>query len=271
MCHMAEETGSGRSLFERFSPILLVLVVFLAFAVGVLWQKVRNLEKGTSGNSNTLGSQVSPQTANPLDISLIKGYAKDIGLNENDFNSCLDSGKYAQAVNSDVSVGEKAGVGGTPAFFVNGRFLGGAFPFDSFKEIIDKELAGTGSKNYKDYPQELQDAYNSPQGKLFDPVPKTIDIGNSPTKGSSDAKVTIVEFSDFQCPYCESFYSMTLPQIEKEYIDTGKVRVVYMQFPLVSIHQYAQKAAEASLCANEQGKFWEMHDALFNASKASGQ
>lgn len=84
--------------------------------------------------------------------------------------------------------------------------------------------------------------------------------------GASNAKVTLVEFSDFECPYCSAL-APTLGQILKDY--AGKVRLVYKQFPL-SFHQYAAKAAEASECASEQGKFWEMHDLMFaNQSQLS--
>ncbi len=84
----------------------------------------------------------------------------------------------------------------------------------------------------------------------------------SHVKGSADAPVTIVEFSDFQCPYCGRFYTQTLPQIEENYIKTGKVKFAYRHFPL-SFHQYAQKSAEASECADEQGKFWEYHNKVY--------
>jgi len=90
-----------------------------------------------------------------------------------------------------------------------------------------------------------------------------IEIGASYVKGNKDAPITIIEFSDFQCPFCERFYSDTLPQIIKNYVDTGKAKFVYKHFPLVSIHSSAQKAAEASECAGEQGKFWEYHNTLF--------
>ncbi|HXU45387.1 MAG TPA: thioredoxin domain-containing protein [Thermoanaerobaculia bacterium] len=80
-----------------------------------------------------------------------------------------------------------------------------------------------------------------------------------PAKGPKEAPVTIVEFSDFQCPFCGKL-TPTIDQVTQTYGD--KVRLVFRQFPL-NFHQFAQKAAEASLCANEQGKFWDLHDAMF--------
>lgn len=80
--------------------------------------------------------------------------------------------------------------------------------------------------------------------------------------GEATAKVTMIEFADFQCPYCAWYAQETFPQINKEYIKTGKIRYVFYHFPLFG-HQYAQKAAEAAECAGDQGKFWEMHDKMF--------
>ena len=91
---------------------------------------------------------------------------------------------------------------------------------------------------------------------------------DDPVLGDKNAELTIVEFSDYQCPFCARFREQTLDQLKKEYIDTGKVRFVYRDFPLSSIHPYAQKAAEASECADEQGKFWEYHDKLFENQQA---
>jgi protein-disulfide isomerase len=95
---------------------------------------------------------------------------------------------------------------------------------------------------------------------FFEPYRFTLDDRNAPAKGSAKAPVTVVEFSDFQCPFCQRF-SRTLNEIERVYRDS--VRIVYRQFPIESIHPFAVRAAEASLCANEQGKFWELHDAMF--------
>ncbi|MEN9625731.1 MAG: hypothetical protein RL557_59 [archaeon] len=84
--------------------------------------------------------------------------------------------------------------------------------------------------------------------------------------GNKNAPVTIIEFSDYQCPFCERFWSQTLPEIKKEYIDTGKVKFVYRDFPLESIHPMAMPAAIATECVKEAGgdaAFWKMHDKIF--------
>jgi protein-disulfide isomerase len=93
-----------------------------------------------------------------------------------------------------------------------------------------------------------------------------VSLDDDPIKGDANAPVTIVEFSDFQCPFCGRFYKQTLPLIEKEYINTGKVKLIFRDFPL-NFHENAQKAAEAAECADEQGKFWEYHDKIFENQK----
>lgn len=101
-----------------------------------------------------------------------------------------------------------------------------------------------------------------------EPAAAKVEIGDDDVLGSDDAPVTIIEFSDYQCPFCSRFWGDTLPQIKSEYIDTGKVKFAYRDFPLNSIHPDAQKAAEAAECAGEQGNYWEMHDKLFENIQA---
>jgi len=95
----------------------------------------------------------------------------------------------------------------------------------------------------------------------LEPSRITISMAGRPSKGPANAPVTIVEFSDFECPFCRALFP-TLERIEADYKD--KLRVVYLQFPLATMHAHARKAAEASLCAYEQDKFWQFHDAMFN-------
>ncbi len=88
-----------------------------------------------------------------------------------------------------------------------------------------------------------------------------VSADDDPARGPEDARVTVIEFADFQCPYCGRFHSQTLPLILQEYGD--RIRFVYRDFPLTASHPFAEKAAEAGECAHEQGKFWEYHDVLY--------
>jgi protein-disulfide isomerase len=111
---------------------------------------------------------------------------------------------------------------------------------------------------YRNFVDQLKAKYKVKV--LLPPLRLTVDAGASPARGPASAPVTIVLYSDFECPYCQTLAG-TLAQAKKEYGD--KVRLVFRQFPLTQLHPNAQKAAEASLCAADQGRFWEMHDELF--------
>ena len=119
---------------------------------------------------------------------------------------------------------------------------------------------------------ELEDAIskigNSQQAPSQPTQPVKISLDNDPIRGDPNAPITIVEFSDFQCPFCARFHVQTLPLLLEEYIDSGKVNLVYRDFPIQSIHPNALAAAVAAECANEQGEYWEYHDTLFE--KQSG-
>ena len=104
---------------------------------------------------------------------------------------------------------------------------------------------------------------SAPPGRPPVEVPdKLVDVAHAARLGNDAATVALVEFSDFECPYCAQFTRETLPAIKERYIDTGLVRLVFIHLPL-TIHQHAQAAAEAAACAQRQGHFWEMHDRLF--------
>jgi protein-disulfide isomerase len=90
------------------------------------------------------------------------------------------------------------------------------------------------------------------------------------SKGSPKAPVTVYEMSDFQCPYCRQFALETFPQLERDYIRTGKVRWVFINFPLTSVHAHASAAAELALCAGKQQAFWRVHDLLFAHQESWG-
>jgi protein-disulfide isomerase len=98
------------------------------------------------------------------------------------------------------------------------------------------------------------------------PPKDPLSLGQAQIRGSRTAQVAIIEYSDFQCPFCGAFTRDTLPTLQRTYIDSNRVLLAFRNFPL-EIHSLAEKAAEAAACAGRQGRFWEMHDALFANQK----
>lgn len=97
------------------------------------------------------------------------------------------------------------------------------------------------------------------------PIGQTIDISGAPAVGNANAKVVLVEFSDYECPFCIRHFQQTMPRVDTNYVKTDKVLYVFRDFPIDQLHPQAVKAHEAGRCAQEQNKFWEMHMKLFSA------
>lgn len=91
----------------------------------------------------------------------------------------------------------------------------------------------------------------------------SLTVDSASTLNPKDAKVALVEFSDFQCPYCGRFARETFPTLRTDYVDTGKLQYTFKHFPIAQIHSFATNAAKAAICAGKQSRFWEMHDRLF--------
>jgi protein-disulfide isomerase len=206
----------------------------------------------------------------------IEAYAKGVGLDINRFKKDWDDPKIKAEVDQDSKAGTAAGANGTPTFFINGNQLVGAQPQGSFESIIDAqikkadELLKKGTPLAGVYDKLVADAVaNAPAAPAAGAPPapaakQDIKLGDAPVMGPSNAKVTVVAFSDFQCPFCSRAVP-TLKQVEDTY--KGKIRVAFKNMPL-PFHDKAHLAAEAALAANEQGKFWEMHDKLFANQQA---
>ncbi len=176
--------------------------------------------------------------------------AKQAGLNSKKFEQCLTSGKYKDLVQKEMAAGSRAGVDGTPTLFVNGQIVAGAYPYEHFQGIVEGVLNPGKAR-----PQ--------PAAQPSQPTPPAVinfdDLEGKPSIGPKNAPVTVVEFSDFHCPFCARVTS-TIEQLMKNY--DGKIRRVWRHFPL-SMHRGADRTHEASQCAFDQGKFWEYHDKLF--------
>ncbi|MBI5525826.1 MAG: thioredoxin domain-containing protein [Deltaproteobacteria bacterium] len=256
-----------------------------------------------------------------LEREALDGLARHAGLDPDLFAQALDKGTFVERVDEDTREGRSLGVRGTPAFVINGEVLFGAQPIADFRAAIEDALARAetlekegvsresldaeflkrakerlaaagkprdaavavkaGAPAAETDPHGLAEARKRPvEGDPKVPDRHAIPASGSPSIGPDDAAVTLVVFSDFQCPYCAHMHA-TLKEVVAAY--PGKVRLVFKHFPL-DFHDMARPAAEAALSAQDQGKFWPMHDALmavgggksltreavFNSAKTAG-
>ena len=184
--------------------------------------------------------------------AIFKRYAEELELDTTAFDECLDSRSTRSQVTADAAEGSSRGVTGTPTFFINGQPLVGAQPYAIIAQAIDAALAGESPP------------VAGPVAPAPAPTPAAIiPADDARVLGDPDAPVTIVEFSDYQCPYCARHVEETWPKLRAEFVETGRVRYVFKDFPLDNIHPQASKAHEAARCAGEQGAYWTMHDRLF--------
>ena len=181
--------------------------------------------------------------------------SSDGGSSSSRSSSSIRSPNYGLVIGLVVAVG-------TAAFFA-GMY------FSSSGQITQEDLDDAVSKLelkmlQNQLPTRQQQQQQQQQQPQQPQLPKSISADDDPVIGDPDAPITIIEFSDFECPFCARFHIQTLPALMSEYINEGKVKLVFRDFPIQSIHPNALWASVAAECANEQGRFKEMHDALFD-------
>ncbi len=235
------------------------------------------------------------ESAPALDQAALEKAATAVGLDLPRFRAALEGKAAEPRIRRDQAAVTALGASGTPAFFINGRKLSGAQPFESFRAVVAEELqkaealvaGGTPPSQVYAKLQEgtatapvmvaqpggAPGAPGAPPPPAQPPAPapspyrKVTVRADDPARGPADARLTIVLFSDFQCPFCARV-EPTLKQLEETF--KGKVRVVWKQQPL-PMHPNAMPAALASEAAREQGKFWPYHARLFQNQNALSQ
>ncbi len=219
-----------------------------------------------------------------MDRDLLFHLAQQVGVDRGRLDQALADGRHDGAIAADIALAEQLGVTGTPTFFVNGRPLAGALPYDRFAALIDEEIAlaeglvaqgvapadvytaltWTGRVGAPAAPevQHLDARGGAEADSEADPIFRVPVVGRPPTRGPDDALVTIVSFSDFQCPFCKRVLPI-LDQLVERY--GADLRIVWMNNPL-PFHNDAKPAAEAALeIYRQQGDeaFWRFHDIVF--------
>ncbi|VVB56511.1 Thioredoxin [uncultured archaeon] len=220
---MAKYNGSVKLIFVHF-PLT---------SIHPLAQKAAEAAECANDQGKFWEMYDSLFTTNKLEVSDLKAQAKTLGLDTAKFNTCLDSGAKAPLIQAFSNLATQNGISSTPTFIVNGQ------------ELQDRSLAG----------------FSTAIDNVLNPPRAVINVTGRPTRGNASAPLQIVEFSDFECPYCEMAYGV-VKQAEKDY--GSQMSLTYMEFPL-SIHPDAQKAAEAAECAYRQkpAAFWSYYDWMF--------
>lgn len=180
-----------------------------------------------------------------------------------DVAQCLQADTFAGVVEAGIAEGQRLGVSGTPTFFIEGYPIVGAQPYETFEYAISLAEAGELEDAFRRAAQQEAAARATATAQAAQPA--DVPLGDAPAKGSPDAPVTIVEYSDYQCPFCLRHVQQTMPQLQT-LIEAGRVRYVFKDFPIVRTHPQAPKAHEAARCARELGgddAFWQMHDLIF--------
>jgi len=236
----------------------------------------------TSKEESTLSTPVAIIVAGifiALAIFLVKGKTPPppssivkTNVSTTNFNKCLESGKYASRVASDMSNAVASGGQGTPWSIIVGPTgikypINGAYPYNMLKGIIDDALVGNSSQRaitlITDNPNSNFDL------KLLEKMNPVTALDH--IRGNPDAKVVMVEYSDTECPFCKVFHA-TMQQVMNDYGKDGRVAWVYRHFPIDSLHSKARKEAEAMECAYDQGgdeKFWSFTDRLYEVTTSN--
>lgn len=295
---MSKKDTIDINLNEIIAPIAILLLgimisITLFFVAGKIdfW--------GSNNNDNKVF--VCDQNS-PLTDDCLKQYALDLDLDVDDFVECVDDEKYADVITSELKKGTEYRVGGTPSIFLakgdgdefRGFSIGSGLEYSMFTEMIDfaidnsiedtqKKWIDIQIEGLKDFEVQVREYFESSQGgelkgkELKNAVDETVatrrgDIdtlyeikdlerGDGVVEGKGE--VIVMEFSDYECPYCGDFAKTTLKDIKSEYVSTDKIRFIFRDFPLEDIHPNARNAAEAARCAEEQDKYFEYHDKLF--------
>lgn len=217
---------------------------------------------GGNGKSFSFGTKTSPIDTSDIQPTgpSVKAVAESAGLDYEKFKACAQQEKYASKIQTDEAEAQAAGGQGTPYSIIIGPKgetvpINGAQPFQVVDAVIKKMLGQATTLSAAEIPAAETGI------KIRPADPKTEAV-----RGNQNAKITIVEFSDFECPFCKRFHQ-TMQQVISTY--GNDVKWVYRHFPLDGLHQQARPEANMAECAYEQGKFWEFTDGVFKVTPSN--
>jgi protein-disulfide isomerase len=243
--------------------VIVAVLIVGAFVIGSQRGELNTLKKGGAAPSTgTAGTGTAGTGETAFNVADLSTLAKNSGLKVADFEKCLNSDEIKAEVTGEQTVGSQAGVQGTPGVFLydnqNGNIAiaPGAVPYEMLKPMVDKLIAGLADADKKkDTTSGIEYTDKSKVNLL--PVQSTDYV-----KGAANARITLVEYSDYDCPFCKRFHP-TAVQLLSEYKD--QVNWVYRQFPLDQLHPNTRIKSQAARCAGKLGgadAFWKFTEAF---------
>lgn len=257
------------SFLKTFATPLAIVVAGIIVAGTVYYTNSMSGQKvaGTATTSNGLGSKYQKY----IDL------AGEVGLNTGDFQQCMDKFDTAE-IKADLAQAAEYGANGTPAFFVgksgNGSITGvriaGAYPIETFREVI----AGLNENNNEKIIAAIGPNQEGVLPASIDEVTvANVSMDDDPVIGDPNAAITIIEFSDYECPFCQRHFNTTHPQLLSEFINTGQAKLIFRDLPLSFHDPIATQAAVAANCARVQGgdeAYFKYHDEYFARTQSNG-
>ncbi len=250
---------------EDFSSYLTSIIIFIS-AIMISGSLIYSANRISSGDLTNQGdvqgaTEETTETAESgPNYEKAYTYAEEIGLNKDKFVKCVENEEFADEIATDIKEGSASGITGTPGFIIgnlnkNGNIKGtvvaGAYPYEVFDAMIKKYLG-------KDYDKSLLEEYEFEEGETK--------IDDDPYLGSRKAPVAIVEWSDYECPFCKRHALDTGKQLEENYIKKDQLLWVFKDYPLDFHNPVATKEAMIASCALKLGgnkEYFQMHDFIF--------
>lgn len=256
----SKDSSSNSQKSNGLKPLLFIIIILVAFNIGATFsiiimgggdstndinEKITRIDNFFTENVQGYGEGTPTNSGQGSSSgNSLQDWAQEAGdINLDEFNACLEDPAQQQEVQNDFNAGQQAGVTGTLSFFINGNQLTGAQPYSVIKAEIEKALEN---------PEQMG--------------PAEVETDGDPMLGNPDASVTVIEFSDYECPFCKRYWTQSYPQLKEEYIDTGKIKYVFRDFPLTNIHPNAVNIAVAANCVGEQlgdEGYFKFHDIAF--------
>lgn len=269
-----------KKIFSSVSASILIGSILISVSILISSGIIQFRVPFTSGTPSPKQPSATVQPNSLLKDKLVT-LASSQGVDTNKFKQCLDTNN-SEEINKDMSDAQAAGISGTPGFIigkassegvVDGVKIAGAYPYAAFKAVLDKYSNGLSTQEILASEEEID--LGGVSEKLSNVISSgKASIDDDPVLGNKNAEVTIIEFSDYECPFCQRHFQQTYPSIKKDYIDSRKAKLVYRDFIAVPSHDpVATTESIAANCVKEQKgdeAYFKFHDEIFSKTAANG-